>query len=283
VDCLQWNVATLADDVQGVALKIHDYAHSRSGAQSFSAWFVSELGDFQTAITWQEAGIRNAEIVEDPFCLGVALAAAGVVHLGQGQLQAAMTVLERGLSICRAADLPVLFPRLASNLGVAYALAGQLAEGLPLLEQAVEQSNAMHISLFHALWLIHLSEGYRLAGRMDEAAPLAMQALDLTRKRKEQGYEARTLLLLGDIDAHRDPTDAERAATYYHQALALANTLDMRPLQAHCHRSLGNLYQGTGKREPGRAELTQAIEMYDDMEMTFWSRQIRARLAMTSS
>ncbi len=41
-------------------------------------------------------------------------------------------------------------------------------------------------------------------------------------------------------------------------------------LQPHCHRGLGTLYSQTGQAEQARAELSTAIEMYRDMEMTFW-------------
>jgi hypothetical protein len=36
----------------------------------------------------------------------------------------------------------------------------------------------------------------------------------------------------------------------------------MRPLQAHCHRSLGMLYATTDQREQACAELATAIAMY---------------------
>ena len=183
------------------------------------------------------------------------------------------------MHLCQATDLPLLFPRLASALGAAYTLAGRSEKGLAWQEQAVERADAMQILHFHTLLLIHLGESYCFADRLDDAARLALRALDLARKRQEQGYEARALLLWGDIEAHSDPPDVERALTFYQQALDLANALDMRPLQAHCHRSLGALYQAAGQGEPGRAELTRAIGMYDDMEMTFWSRQAQALLA----
>lgn len=274
VDCLQWNAAMLQDDFQYASLGIPGFPYS--SAQSFSAWFVSELGDFKAAIAWAAEGLRNAEVIEDAFSLGVALAAAGVVHLGQGNLPASIAVLERGMHLCQEVDLPLLFPRLASALGAAYTLARRSAEGLAWQEQAVERADAMQILHFHTLLLIHLGESYRFADHLDDAARLALRALDLARKREEQGYEARSLLLLGDIEAHCNPPDVERAATSYQQALALANALDMRPLQAHCHRSLGALYRTTGQGERWRAELTRAIEMYDNMEMTFWSRQAQA-------
>jgi predicted ATPase len=54
------------------------------------------------------------------------------------------------------------------------------------------------------------------------------------------------------------------------QALALAEELGMRPLQAHCHHGLGTLYRQTGRDALARAALSTAIEMYRAMDMTFW-------------
>ena len=62
-------------------------------------------------------------------------------------------------------------------------------------------------------------------------------------------------------------------------ALALAEELGMRPLQAHCHRGLGTLYAATGQWEQARAALTTAIEMYRVMDMTFWLPETETALA----
>ncbi len=44
----------------------------------------------------------------------------------------------------------------------------------------------------------------------------------------------------------------------------------MRPLIAHCRKGLGALYGRTGRDEKGCEELTAAMGMYREMEMTFW-------------
>ena len=75
------------------------------------------------------------------------------------------------------------------------------------------------------------------------------------------------------------PPDIDQAETHYQQALTLANELGMRPLQAHCHRGLGNLYSQTGQSEQARAALSTAIAMYRDMKMTFWLPETEAALA----
>ena len=117
-----------------------------------------------------------------------------------------------------------------------------------------------------------------LAGRLEEAQTLAEHSLALARERQERGNEAYALHLLGDIAAHRTPPDVD-AAVHYRQALALAEDLGMRPLQAHCHRGLGTLYATVGQREQARAALTTAIELYQAMDMTFWLPQTEVTLA----
>ena len=70
-----------------------------------------------------------------------------------------------------------------------------------------------------------LSEGYLLAGREADARAAAQRALDLARQHKREGYEAYTLLLLGEIAAREDPLDIGKAEDHYPQALALAEEL----------------------------------------------------------
>ncbi len=99
------------------------------------------------------------------------------------------------------------------------------------------------------------------------------------RTHQERGHEAYALRLLGDIATHRDPPEVEEAEASYRQALALAEELGMRPLQAHCHLGLGTLYAKTGQREQAHAELSAAIDLYRAMDMTFWLPQAEAALA----
>ena len=84
---------------------------------------------------------------------------------------------------------------------------------------------------------------------------------------------------LGVVQAHADPLDTAPAEASYQQALALAEELGMRPLQAHCHRGLGTLYAATGQREQARTALSTAIALYRAMEMTFWLPETEATLA----
>jgi tetratricopeptide (TPR) repeat protein len=167
----------------------------------------------------------------------------------------------------------------ASLLSAAYALAGRAAEALPLLDQMLERLATGRRTLLHALVLTELSEACLLVGRVDEACALAARLLELSHTHTGHGYQAHAYRLLGEVARRREPPDVDQAAGYYRQALALAEEIGMRPLQAHCHLGLGTLFAKAGQAEQARAELSAAIDLYRAMEMTFWLPQAEAALA----
>ena len=147
------------------------------------------------------------------------------------------------------------------------------------MQQAIEKSESMGLMCHFSLRVANLSRTHLLAGKVGEAIPLAHRALDLSREHKERGHEAWALRLLGEIHSHPEALDPKKAEDHYRQALALAEELGMRPLTAHCRKGLGALYGGTGREEKARAELTTAIDMYREMEMTCWLEKAETALA----
>jgi hypothetical protein len=114
---------------------------------------------------------------------------------------------------------------------------------------------------------------------VDEASALTGRLLELSRTHTGSGYQAHACRLLGEVAMRRDPPDIDQATAHYRQALALAEELGMRPLQAHCHLSLGTLYATTGQRQQAHAALSAAIGLYRAMDMMFWLPQAEATLA----
>jgi class 3 adenylate cyclase/tetratricopeptide (TPR) repeat protein len=237
---------------------------------------LSELGAFTEGLAHGEEGLRIAEAIDHPNSLIQACYGIGRVYLRKGECHQAILWLERGLDVCRVWDSPLLFYLVSSTLGYAYVLFGRMSEALPLLEQCVSmEANEILRDPVH-IWL---SEAYLRLGRRDEALASAERGLEFCRMHAQQGEQAWALRLLGEIHAHRHPPQAELAEAAYREALALADTLGMRPLQAHCHLGLGTLYAQTGRQEQARPELSAAIALYRSMDMTFWLPQAEATLA----
>ena len=238
----------------------------------------AELGAFAEGSVLGEEGLRIAEAVAHPASLMNASWGIGLLALRQGDLPKALPLLEQAMGFCREADFSHFFPWIAAALGTAYLLAERIADAMPLLTQAMTQATTTGMILYQALCRLPLGEAHMLAGRFEEAHAVAEQALALACQHRERGNEAYALRLLGEIAARRDPPQTEAAEAFHYQALALAENLGMRPLVAHCHLGLGNLYRRTGNREPAHEQLGTATTMYRGMAMRFWLEQAEAAL-----
>jgi predicted ATPase/class 3 adenylate cyclase len=242
---------------------------------------LAELGAFAEGLAYAEDALQLAETVDHPYSLIWACNGVGHFFLCQGALSQAIRVFERALALREAANFPQVFRLCHASLGAAYALSGSVTEALPLLERGLEleQSLPAAIRSLASLFPVWLGEGYVLAGRLEEAMQLGQQALEVTRAQKQQGSQAYALRLLGDIAARRTPPAVEEAERHYREALALAEALGMRPLQAHCHCGLGMLYAKLDQRQQACAALATAVDLYRAMDMTFWLPEAKAALA----
>jgi len=277
VECFGQTVASLDGTRRGerfgqVSLPA---VHSRARL----AWCHAELGTFVEGRTLGDEGLRIAEAVAHPASILIASWGCGLLALHQGDLPRALPLLERALDLCQDTDFLAWFPLMAAALGAAYVLAGRVADAVPLLTRALEQTTSMAMVPFQALCSLALGEAQLHAAHLEEAHALAEQAIALARVHQERGNQAYALRLFGQIAAQCESPNAAVAETHYRQACALAEELDMRPLQAHCYRDLGILYAAIGQREPARTELSTAMAMYRAMDMTFWLSQTEAVLA----
>src|SRR5262249_6749555 len=200
----------------------------------------------------------------------------------QGYVRGTTPMMEACLGLCQDWHLWIFLPRHEGALGLAYALEGGLAAGAALVEQGVEHVVARGRARGLAPAVVCLSEAYLLAGRLAEAHTRAVQALDLARQYQQRGTQSWALWLLGESMARQASPQVEPAAGHYRQALALAEELGMRPLQAHCHRGLGMLYARQDQQQQARAALSAALALYRAMDMTFWLPKTEAALAQVA-
>jgi Flp pilus assembly protein TadD len=66
------------------------------------------------------------------------------------------------------------------------------------------------------------------------------------------------------------------------QALTIARALEMAPLEARCHLSLGAVHHQSRRTAEARSEVTRAVEMFERMQMRYWLPTAEALLTETS-
>ncbi len=235
--------------------------------RGWMARVLAELGDFAEAEAWGQEAVRLAEAGNSPFALTTALAGLGASYLRQGQPKNAIPPLQRGFELCRSYNFNNWLPTAAACLGHANASFGQIEWGVALLETAVDEGARAGIKSSYSLWLTYLGEACLLAHRTSDALAHARRALGLSREHKERGYEAWALRLLAEIAASADPPDRNEAETRYQEALALAESLGMRPLVARCQLGLGHLYERLGDRARAEMHLAQGAGLCRELAM----------------
>jgi tetratricopeptide (TPR) repeat protein len=233
---------------------------------------LAEVGAFAEALAQAEEALQIASTIEHPWAETSAHRSLGHVYLRQGNLSKAIPLLERAWQLSRAGNFPSASGPSAGLLGYAYALSGCVTEALTLLEEARQLDTSV-------IYLPVICEACLVLGRVADASDLAQQALAYSRTRRRYGTQAQALRLLGNIAMQHGLPCVNEATTHYQQALALAETHGMRPLQAHCHLGLGTLHATTGQWQQAHAALSTALALYRAMNMTFWVPQMEAALA----
>jgi len=244
-------------------------------ARAYLTWIHTERGEFEAALAHGHDGVRLAEAVDHPYSLIIACWGLVYLHATRQELEQTAHFGDRALALARAWDLPLPSAITAGIMGHAYVVGGRTGEGLALLEESVRLHESSGLVYFHSLIVSYLAEAYLLAGRPDDARVFGEKALALTRKRRERGFEAWSLRVLGEIAASTGRPSIESAESYYRQALALATERGMRLLAALCHLGLAKISRHTGETG-GPAHLSIAVKEFGELAIPFWLEKARA-------
>jgi tetratricopeptide (TPR) repeat protein len=237
---------------------------------------LSELGEFDEAAALGEETLQSAQ--QDGRADAVAQAMLGVAHVARvrDDHPTAIVWYERVIELGRTQSVPFAVILGTANLGQTLARAGRPSEARPLLERGLlllERAGNLFQYTMHLGWLARVCDA---EGDIARALDLARQSVDQAAAQGHRGVLAENRCHLATILAHAGASDAEGT---YREALALAEELGMRPLQAQCHLGLGQLYRKLGRAEDARAELSRAVTLFREMGMAFWLPEAETELA----
>jgi class 3 adenylate cyclase/tetratricopeptide (TPR) repeat protein len=263
----------LLQDGPGKALRDGAYLPiARVNARVWLELCLAECGRFEAAVVLEQEAINIAREMSDPEELIFASLGAGRLRLIQGHFDRAVEVLQPALAMCKSAEFPIYVSRIAAFLGAAYASLGRTDDALIILDEAVQHSAATQLVFGHSLVLSNFGRVCHIAGRRKEAFVHAHDALKVARACGERGNEAWAECLLGELIS--DDADSlagmEEASAQYRSALAIAEELGMRPLQAQCFYGLSRLHNRAGNGALAVEQAVQATALCREMGMKLW-------------
>jgi len=223
-------------------------------ASSFRAWALAELGEFALAEAVGVRGMKLAEEAQQGYSISVASFGLAYTYLYRRQWTAAIAVLERGMEQADVHGVSATVGWIAAKLAYAYAMTGRHDAAMKMLDRAKHPGNLSATP--DAGVQVWIADVYAMLGAAGEAAQWLARALELARHGRERGSEAWALRLQGEF-ALRDRR-AEAAADCFGAALAIAESLGMRPLLLHCYRGLAEAARLAGHSAAAAAETAAA-------------------------
>jgi predicted ATPase/transcriptional regulator with XRE-family HTH domain len=211
----------------------------RAAALLLAANLTNFLGDTSAALAYAQEGLVLARSLGDPFILGRAHWAYGMVCMVSGDTPRAITAYAAALPPLREANVPFWAALALAELGDALHRAGEVASAVPLLDEAVEINRSVgspfggvaglgeraHTALTQGdpVLAAHLfAETIAIAQRigverivLGAVAGLAGVALAL-------GQPRRAVRLLGAVEAARETSGAGRIGDAWHAERILA-------------------------------------------------------------
>jgi tetratricopeptide (TPR) repeat protein len=237
---------------------------------------LAELGEFPEAAKHAAVSLERADRLNHAYTTVFARLSVGYFHARSGDTDSAIPHLERAVELCRTAEIRRQVVPCASVLCYSYALSGRIGEAQMLLDRTVEGLVGGWGGT--ATWLPWLAEGAMLASRNVEATQIIERALSISLSRHEQACQAFAKRLLGDLGLSNGSLDADAIGRHYIEALALAQNLSLRPLQAQCHLGLSRLHRRAGERERAREHHSIATAQFREMDMRRWLHLANAEL-----
>jgi tetratricopeptide (TPR) repeat protein len=254
---------------------VHEYFGMAVPSSVFArGWLImslAELGRFDEAAKYTVEVIQIAEPTQHAFTMGWAHFAASMFHLLKGDWATASSLAEQWIVMLRTGNLALHLPWAVASSALALAQIGEGNEALNRVREAelLLEGQAARGIVGHRGWAYSAaSRACLLLQRLDDAQRLGQRAAESTQR--QPGFSAHAQRLLGDIAAHPDCFDAEKAATHYRGAMAVAKMRGMLPLVAHCHLGLGRIYRRTGEIPYADENLAIARTMYGELDLGFW-------------
>ena len=250
-------------------------------AAGFAGVAFGFLGQFDQALAYADHGLRLAQELQNPFAEAAAYQYRGNVHDQRGAWAQAIADFEEARRIAERAGDRFRVYLVKFFEGRAHTMAGNTGQGRVLLEESIALSAQLGTTFMLAWAKAFLAMCHLALGVREAVLPLCHEAIPLAEERGEKFANAlahRTLAEALFALASADPQDAERAIV---EAIRIQQETGNNPELARTYVSYARLLQGQGEGDKAKAYLTQAISMFQQMDMAWDLTQAERALHAT--
>jgi hypothetical protein len=248
-------------------------------AAGFAAFCFAEHGEPARALAYGDRALALARELTDPFAEAAALHCRGIVHGQQGAWTQAMADYGDARRVAEAAGDQFRVYLVNLQEGWAHCRAGDPAAGRVRVEEGLRFAEKIGTVFALALGKAYLAACAVALG--DGAAPaLCRDALLMAEKTSDRHAQAVAYCALAEASAQdRAAPDRARAEEAMAQSIRLLKEIEFNPELARTYVSYTRLLQGWGEDGQAKSYLSQAIAMFQAMDMQWDLARAEAMLA----
>jgi tetratricopeptide (TPR) repeat protein len=219
--------------------------------------------------------------MQNPFAEAAAYQYRGNVHDQRGAWAQAITDFQAARRVAeRAGDLFRVY-LVKFFEGRAYTMAGNPAQGRVLLEESLALAEQLGTTFGLVMAKTFFTACLLALGEFAAVPPLCHEAIRLAEEAGDQFHNALAHRTLAEALYRLVPADLRQAERAIQEAIRLQQDIGAKPELARTYVSYARLLQGQGEGDKAKAYLTQAISMFQQMDMAWDLTQAERALHAT--
>jgi predicted ATPase len=238
-------------------------------ASAFAAMLSASTGEFDRATAYADRSVELAQEIKNPFAEAAAYFYRGVLQDQRGEWVRAIDEYERATRVAEGAGDLFRVYIVKFWEGRAYARAGDASRGRSLVEESFALAERIGTKFVLSQGKASLAECLLALGEPEEACRVCLEAIALTEEGGDRFRAALAHRILAESQARRHPSEATRAQQEILEAIRIQEEIGAKPELARSYVSYARLLHAAGEREKARAQLAQAMAMFQHMGMAW--------------
>ncbi len=240
-----------------------------STASALAGYVLAFLGEFDRAFVHADHAIQLAQKIQNPFAKANAYHLRGCIYDQRGEWNQAIKQYEEAMSIAEKAEDLFRLYLVKSYNGRAHTMIGNPDQGRVLLEESLALAEQIGTKFWLAWQKTALAACLLKLGELETGSHFCQEAILLGEETIDKYVIAYANRTFAEILFHLEPSDPEKADQAVLEAMRIQQEIDVKPELARSYLSYANLFKDRGKKEKAIEYLVKAIDMFQQMGMTW--------------
>ena len=242
-------------------------------ASALSGYVLAFLGEFERAFGHATHSIELSEKIQNPFTQANAYHLRGCICDQQGEWKKAIMDYGKAIRIAEKADDLFRIYLVKSWKGRAHTMIGELSRGRELLEESLALAEKIGTKFWLAWQKTALAACLFLLGELETGSQFCQDAICIGEETSDKYVIAFAKRTFAEILYSLKPADPEVADRAILEAIKIQQEICAKPEIARSYVSYAHLLKKMGREKNAKKYLAEAIDMFQQMGMSWDSTQ----------